>query len=63
MMTVQARNKRRALIIRRQTVYSGRRVPRKIAHPFRDGRGVDPDESESTGAEGDVLADLPDMLD
>lgn len=61
-MTAQARNKRRALIIRRQTVYSGRREPRKIGRPRRGGRVDDPDESEGASTEEGLLADLPDML-
>ncbi len=63
MMTQQALNKRRALIIRRQSAQRMRRVQRETQLKRRAAQGDDPDEvvNEAIG-EDDLLAELPEGL-
>ena len=59
-MTDQERNKRRALIVRRQAAYLARRTQREIWQKRR--REPQIDDPDEIGGEGDLLVDLPDSL-
>jgi hypothetical protein len=59
-MSQQDRNKRRALIVRRQTAYRVSQAQREIWRKRRSAQGLDEDDEGS--GEGDLLADLPDGL-
>lgn len=58
-MSQQDRNKRRALIVRRQTAYRVSCAQREIWRRRKAAQSEDFDES---GGDGDLLAELPDTL-
>jgi hypothetical protein len=61
MMTQQALNKRRSLIVRRQAAYRASRAQHEIWSKRRREPQID-DPDEIGGGEGDMLVDLPDGL-
>ena len=59
MMSSAERNKRRALIVRRQAAYRTGRAQREIWRKRREAQVDDPDE---VVGDEDLLVDLPDAL-